>query len=443
MNIKRHQFKKTHVFLKTGRIIKLTNDTILISRDGKERKIANSAAPICSDNKKIFGVVLVFRDVTQEYAMREQILHMQKMEAIGQLAGGIAHDFNNLLTTIMGNIELLEVGMTFKGENKKKIATINKALDRAADMTEKLLGFARKGKQNQQLVKMHNTIQEVVELLRRSINPNIVIQLNLNASQDVIKCDPTQLHNTILNLAINAQDAMPNGGILFFKTVVVTIDKIKSQELKPNIQPGIYIEFILRDTGMGMDKTTLKPIGKGTGLGLASVYGLVQSLKGAIDVSSILHKGTSVRIYLPIKKVYKTKIRPVKDKAKSIVVSKGKGHILIGEDDKNVKDYVKMALKKSGYQVSHCWNGWEAVEWYKEHGQTEDLILMDERMPILSGRETFKKLKKMNPDVKVIIMTGYTKDGIISKLLHAGVLDYIYKPFSIAKLSHKIAKYIN
>ena len=385
--------------------------------------------------------------------MREQILHMQKMEAIGQLAGGVAHDFNNLLTTIMGNIEFLEGEMTFKGENKLKISTINKALDRASDLTEKLLGFARKGKQNEQLVKIHNTIQEVVELLRRSINPHIDIQLNLNASQDVIKCDHAQLYNTILNLAINAQDAMPNGGTLLFETAVVTIDKIKSQELKQDIQPGIYIEFILKDTGMGMDKATLKrifepfyttkSIGKGTGLGLASVYGLVQSLKGAIDVSSILHKGTSVRIYLPIKKVYKKKIRPNKDKAKSIAVSKGKGHILIVEDDANVLDYLETALKNMGYQVSCCLNGQEAIEWYKKHGQKEDLILLDERMPILSGRETFRKLKKMNPDVKVIIMTGYTKDGIILKLLHAGVLDYIYKPFRIEKLSHKIAKYIN
>jgi PAS domain S-box-containing protein len=440
--------------LARGEVIALANHTVLLSRDGKERQIADSGAPIRDANGRITGVVLVFRDVTEEYALRSQLEHAQRMEAIGRLAGGVAHDFNNLLMAIQTNAMLLADDLSDNPEAREQLSEIDDAATRGADLTRQLLGFARKGNLRMAPIDIHDSIHEVTKLLRRSIDPRIEVCHELTAPGAVIEGDSSQWHNALLNLAVNAADAMDGGGVLTFKTDLQDMRETDLSRYMPKLQPGKYLRVSVCDTGVGMDDDTrrqmfepfftTKPLGKGTGLGLAGVFGTVQSHDGAIDVSSSPGEGTTVRILLP-----PTQVAADTDSARPAPLPLGdadagkRGHILIVDDEPSVLRAVTRALERIGFTTTTCSDGQLALEWYREHCDETDLVLLDERMPKLSGTQTFLKLRELDPEVKVIVMSGFTDEGVINNLLSRGVLDFIEKPCQLADLSSKVSRHIN
>ncbi len=435
--------------LERGEVVGLANDTVLVRRDGTERQIADSGAPIRAADDRIVGVVLVFRDVTEEYTLRSQLEHGRRMQAIGRLAGGVAHDFNNLLMTIQGNADLLAEDLSGHPEARDQVEEIQEAVARGTDLTQQLLGFARKGKLRVVGVDIHHVIHEVTRLLRRSIDPRVDIRHELNAQHAVVEGDPSQWHNAFLNLAVNAIDAMNDGGVLTFHTDVADLSEAQLMSYTPILARGRYLRVTVKDTGVGMDADTVqrmfepffttKPQGKGTGLGLAGVFGTVQSHGGAIDVKSTVGEGTTLRILLvPSEATVATK---AETDVSAPPVNEGKDrHILVVDDEPSVLRIVSKALAKKGYAVTTCSDGEEALHWYEEHGDTADLVLLDERMPKLSGTQTFSKLKELNPEVKVIVMSGFTDEGVIGNLIAAGVLDFVGKPFQIEQLCFKVAE---
>jgi len=437
--------------LAEGRVVAIANHSVLISRDGVERQIADSGAPIRDPDGQITGVVLVFRDVTEEYALRSQLEHAQRMEAIGRLAGGVAHDFNNLLMAIETNAILLADELSGFPEALEQLNDIRGAADRGADLTKQLLGFARKGQLRTVGIDVHRSIHDVTKLLRRSIDPRVEIQHELNAPDPVVEGDPSQWHNALLNLAVNATDAMDDGGVLVFSTSLQRVRETELARYTPKLNQGEYLRVEVRDTGVGMDDGTrrqmfepfftTKPQGKGTGLGLAGVFGTVQSHGGAIDVSSAPGKGTTVSILLPPSQAVADTGTEV-----SVPLSHGgaakRGHILVVDDEPSVLQAVTRALARMGYTVATCPDGREALQWYEEHGAEADLVLLDERMPKLSGTQTFLRLKELDPEVKVIVMSGYTDEGVINNLIAHGVLDFIAKPCQVGELVRKVGKHI-
>jgi len=395
-------------------------------------------------------IVGTHTDISQQKEIEERLLHSEKMEAIGQLAGGIAHDFNNQLSSIVGYIELLHEGVHDRPELEKYTDNIMRATKRASDLTTQLLAFARKGKYQSVPVDVHSTIREVISLLQHSIDKRIVLKTHFHASPPYILGDPTQLQNALLNLALNARDAMPKGGELSFATSIVILDKQFCKQSSFELRPGDYLKIEVTDSGWGMDQKTqkhifepfftTKPDGKGTGMGMAAVYGTVKNHKGAIEVHSKTGKGTTIQLYFP----HITSKPDRKQQAdERIKLSKGSTHILVIDDEEMIRDVGSVMLNSLGYKASLCSNGAEAIEFFKNAWQDIDLVILDMVMPRMSGMETFLELKKINPHVKAILSSGYGADSEVQKILNAGVRGFIQKPFHRKDLSEKIAEVLD
>ena len=317
---------------------------------------------------------------------------------------------------------------------------------RSADLNRQLLAFARKGKYRSTMIDLHNTIQEVISLLEHSISKKIVIKQHLNAKPSTTKGDPSQLQNAILNLAINARDAMPEEGKLIFSTEAIIIEERDRKKFHYELSAGNYIQLTVTDTGKGMDKEiqkrifepffTTKGIGKGTGMGLAAAYGTIRNHKGTITAESQVGKGSTFKIYLPIEmESYgeETGFFKIKD------LVKGNARILLVDDEQLQCDMAKHTLEKLGYTVTTCGNGKEAVATYKNYLKDIDLVILDMIMPEMDGKDTFLALKGIDPDVKVLLSSGYSITKQIRELLDKGVAEFIQKPYRIAELSQKIA----
>ncbi len=379
--------------------------------------------------------------------LEAQLYQAQKMEAVGQLAGGIAHDFNNLLTIIQGNAELLKLDgtshlhATFSDE-------IIKSSARAAELTGQLLSFARKGKRQMINIDINKTITETINLLTHTIDKRIEISLDLQANPREVVGDPTQLHNALLNLGINARDAMPHGGKLIFATKNIAISREDCNQTTDKLPPGSYLEISVRDTGVGMDRKTrerafepfftTKDVGKGTGLGLASVFGSVKSHDGNITIYSELGKGTEFRILLPAAKTEATASEDT-DKEE---LKRGTGHVLIIDDEKSVRQFAIAAMHNLGYTVTACCDGLEAVDYFRRHHREIDLIILDLIMPNMNGEDTFHELKKIQPNVKVLISSGFSHTESSQSLLDSGALGLLNKPFRISQLAGALAKHL-
>jgi two-component system cell cycle sensor histidine kinase/response regulator CckA len=418
------------------------------THDKKEKWILTHAKVVKQDKQgKPLRLVGTHTDISQQKLMEERLLHSEKMEAIGQLAGGIAHDFNNQLSSIVGYIELLKEEVHDRSELVKYAENIMTATRRASDLTSQLLAFARKGKYQNTPIDVHSTIHEVISLLQHSIDKRIILTTRLHASPPYILGDPTQLQNALLNLALNARDAMPNGGELTFATNLVTLDRQFCKQSPFDLHAGEYLQINVIDEGCGMDEETqkhlfepfftTKPDGKGTGMGMAAVYGMVKNHKGAIEVCSETKKGTTVQLYFP-HLTPKTNIRQTQDK--KVKLTTGTAHILLVDDEAMIRDVGSVILNSLGYKVSLCPDGAEAIELYKKSWKDIDLIILDMVMPKMSGAETFAELRKINPQIKVILSSGYGADSTVQKILHTGVAGFIPKPFHRKDLSEKIAE---
>jgi PAS domain S-box-containing protein len=385
----------------------------------------------------------VFMDITGRRVREAQLRQAEKLQAIGQLAGGVAHDFNNQLAGVLGFADLL-VAELQDGRQRSYAEAIVRSAGRAATLIRQLLAFARKGKHLSVPVDLHKVIADVATLLTRSIDKRIVIRQRLDANPPVIIGDPPQLESALLNVAINARDAMPGGGELTFATEVLTLEAQHGAGSHDILAPGRYVQVSVSDNGEGMDEQTLAHLfepffttkAQGTGMGMAAVYGTVKNHLGAVDVQSRPGQGTTVVIRLPLAEMDEQQTEA--DGAQEMV--RGKGRILLVEDEDMVRDMTAGMLRSVGYKVAACGNGEEAVAYYRDAWKTIDLVMLDMVMPGMDGRETFLVLRKINPGVKALLCSGYGIDGQAQNVLDEGVMGFIQKPFTRAELSQKVAE---
>ncbi len=436
-----------------GKII--DKELVIETKTGEKRDVLLSAAIVKDVSGGIVHSVLIQKDITeQKLAEKErEKLHFQlqqsrKMESIGQLAGGIAHDFNNILGGILGYSDVLEMKLGEKPELLKYIRKIKDASLKASDLTRKMLAFARRTPLDVTTVSVHDSILQVVEILQHTIDKRIEIKSRLNAEVPTVSCDIAQLESILLNIGINARDAMPEGGTIIFRTENVTFNGKRRLSDAYETETGEYVKISIIDTGIGMDEKirqkifepffSTKEIGKGTGLGLASVYGAVKQHHGYITVSSEPGRGAQFDIYLPVmEKEKKSDTRQIEEKPVS-----GTGTIMVIDDEAGIRDTVEELLKSIGYTVICCSNGIEAVEIFKEKNGDIDLVLLDMIMPKMNGVDCFRKLKEINPQVQVAITTGYSIQEDIDLVLREGAKEVIEKPFELNKLSNIVKEAI-
>lgn len=408
-------------------------------KDGTWRLLSWNTFPL-PEEQLIFALV---RDLTEIRRLEERLRQTEKMDAIGQLAGGIAHDFNNQLTGILGFAELL-VRRSEDPILRQYAGNILNSSRRAGDLTRELLAFARKGKFRVVSVDLHALIAEVAMLLERSIDKRIVLKLDLQAQTPSIAGDPTQLQNAFLNLGLNARDAMPQGGEIRFETKIVELDERHCREKPYDVVPGRYVRISVTDDGTGMDPETRKHLfepffttkgpGKGTGMGLAAVYGTVKNHKGSIDVQSEVGRGTSVQIHLPLAVQAAEESSDLFSEA-----PKSQGvRILVVDDEEVVRDLLAEMLNTLGHTVTLCQDGPEALEWYRKEWHKTDLVIFDMVMPKMSGRDLFRGLQKINPEVRALLSSGYSIDGEAQAILAAGVLGFLQKPFVRSELAQAV-----
>jgi signal transduction histidine kinase/CheY-like chemotaxis protein len=376
----------------------------------------------------------------------ETLLQIEKMEAIGQLAGGVAHDFNNQLTIILGYCDILKVALEENPELQDYAERIYCSGKRAADLTKQLLAFARKGKYKSQAVNINEISSEALVLLSRSIDKKIVVSQDFNAQQPFIWGDPTQIQNAIINLALNARDAMEKGGELILKTGNEEVDQDFCDQHNLNIKPGAYITVSVMDTGIGIDEKHLKRIfepffttkeeGKGTGMGLAAVYGIAKTHNGGIWVQSKVGVGSTFKLYFPQIPAPDLNSQPAAEK-RSLSVQKS-NHILIIDDEKDVAMTIKDMLERLGYKITIKTTSREAIDYYLYTWEKVDLVLLDMIMPEINGRELFYILKKINPQIKAILSSGYGLTSQVKEILQEGVLLFIQKPYTMAEIAAKV-----
>lgn len=382
-------------------------------------------------------------DVTKKKKLEAQLQHAQRMESIGTLAGGIAHDFNNLMMGIQGNISLLLFDIDSSFPHYKKLKNIEESIKSGARLTSQLLGYARKGKYEARRLVLNQIVDESVETFGRT-RKEITINRRFESDLSEIEADRTQIEQILFNLFINAADAMPGGGDLTLKTTNINSQDMTDKQYKP--VAANYVMLQVTDTGEGMDTKTLerifdpffttKGLGRGTGLGLASVYGIIKAHGGYIDADSEQGVGTTFHIYFPA--LDKSNIHSHIPHKSPDRIKPGKGTILIVDDEEIIIDVSIEMLKKIGYRVLKALSGKEAISEYQASSAKIDLVILDLIMPKISGSEVYDKLKEINPQVKVLLSSGYSVDGQATKILKRGCNGFIQKPFNMEELSRKV-----
>jgi two-component system, cell cycle sensor histidine kinase and response regulator CckA len=423
----------------------------LTDAQGNRQVIDVSAAPILDTEGNVTNVVAIVSDITDRTELESKLRQAHKMEAIGQLAGGIAHDFNNILTAVMGYADLLSFDLPEGTIDSEHAQSITQACRRAVGLTGQLLSFARKGDYHEVATDVHEVIEEVHQLLRHSVDRRIKIVTDFHASSSVIMTDPSQLQNALLNLGVNARDAMPDGGTLTFATRDVLLTEADRERTPYEIGIGAHVEIRVTDTGEGMDSATqdkifepfftTKEVGKGTGLGLAAVYGFVKNHKGSIEVTSAPGHGTTFALLVPTSSTNATEDK--REPREEVAIVHGHGRVLVIDDEEDVRTFTKAALELVGYEVACCSNGAQGLEYYREHQQDIDLILLDLIMPELSGEDAFHAIRNINPQANILIATGYADTAAVRPILEAGASGFIRKPFQISDLSQAVANAMN
>ena len=422
-----------------GRFVNKRKDGTLYTEDAV-------ISPVRDASQRTVNYVAVKRDVTEQISLEKQLRQAQKMEAVGQLAGGVAHDFNNQLAGITSYAELL-LGRLVDEKGRHYVDMILQAAQRAADSTAQLLAYSRKAELRVARVDVHALVAEVVSLLSHTIDRRITIKQVLTGGTPVVLGDPSQLENALLNIAINARDAMPDGGELVLATEAVTLNEAFCRSHPHGVVPGPFIQVSVSDTGAGMDEDTVthifepffttKGVEGGTGLGLAAVYGTVRSHGGTLEVETRQGHGTVLRLYLPLAPAGGDDA--VKEEA-TTAATVAAARILLVDDEEPLREACCEALRGLGYNVVPCGNGAEAVEYYGRSWREVDVVILDMVMPKMSGPDAFRAMRAVNPGVKVLFLSGFSLDSGVQAVLDEGALDYLQKPFRLADLHGKLSR---
>jgi signal transduction histidine kinase/CheY-like chemotaxis protein len=390
---------------------------------------------------ELHSTTRVVRDVTAYRLLEEQLLHSQKMESLGTLAGGVAHDFNNILTVILGTCALLQLKMGEQGENHREIAMVMDAAERAAALTRNLLTFSRKQIVNSHQVDVAAVVRRMEDFFRRLIGEHIQLVISCAKGSFNVRGDLSQLEQVFMNLAVNAKDAMPEGGMLIIYLAPVQIDDRQAQAM--DCAPGSYLGITISDTGCGMDQATRERIfdpffttkakGKGAGLGLSTVYGIVKQHGGVIKTSSELGKGTNFRIFLPLCDGAATARPSEPDRLRT-----GSGTILLAEDEAAVRITTSTILEQCGYEVIPAVDGEDAVARFAARAEEIDLVILDVIMPRLNGMKACEAIRALKPQVRVLFTSGYTDALIDENGIIEGEFHFLPKPASLLELSSKV-----
>jgi two-component system cell cycle sensor histidine kinase/response regulator CckA len=414
-------------------------------KDGSWRTLESTASPVLDSAGAVEKLVIVNRDITDRKRLEEQFRQSQKMEAIGRLSGGVAHDFNNLLGLVIGYGEILQEGLPSENPLRRNVDEILKAGRRAAALTRQLLAFSRQQVLDPKVVNLNAVVSDMESMLRRLIGEDVELTCVRESSLGTIKADPGQLEQVIMNLAVNARDAMPEGGKLRIETTNMVMDEEFVQRYSYPVKPGHYVKLMVSDTGTGMDSATrvrifepfftTKEKGQGTGLGLSTVYGVVKQSDGYIDVDSEVGSGTTFNIYLPR---VEEAVAPAKPLSRPSSALRGTETILLVEDEADLRVLTRNVLELCGYKVLEAKHGAQALEVSRSYGSPIDLLLTDVVMPGISGRALADQLIKLRPQMKVVYMSGYTGQTVGAH----GVLDpgsiFLQKPFTREGLASKI-----
>lgn len=418
-------------------------ETTRLTRDGQVLDIFISAAIIKDLESEPSGMVVNLTDITEKKRLETRLQRSQRMEAIGTLAGGIAHDFNNLLMGIQGNASLLLFNKDAAHPDYIHLKNIEKYVLQGSDLTNQLLGFARGGKYEVEVMNLNEILNRENRLFTRA-KKEIVIHEQYEKTLWPVKVSKGQMEQVLLNLYINAWQAMPEGGDVYVQTNNIFLDE---DFVRPyQISPGKYVKISITDTGTGMDKATLqrifepffttKKMGRGIGLGLSSVYGIIKNHGGFIDVQSEKGEGTSFYIYLPATdplNIFQNREIEPEDG-----IAHGTETILLVDDEDMILDVSRKMLEKLGYTVLSAASGHEAIDMYQKHLEEISLVIIDMIMPDLNGGETYDELKKITPEIKVLLASGYSMDGQAQDILSRGCNGFIQKPFNIKGISYKI-----
>ncbi len=380
--------------------------------------------------------------------LEEQLRHSQKMEAIGTLAGGLAHDFNNLLSGVLGYADLAKMELDPDSAIYRDLEIIERTADRAAALVKQLLSFARKGKQHNVPFDLHIIIDEVITILKHTIDKRIKLTKRFKDRALHIIGDPGQMEQVIMNLVVNSRDAMPEGGELAFTTDIVYLDEEFCRN-NAAANPGFYSLICIKDTGGGIPEHiknrifepffTTKEQGKGTGMGLAVAYGIVTNHCGFMEVESGMNKGTTFKLYLPLQEPERRKSTKISHRIPIV----GNGGIMVVDDEDVVCEVMERMLKGLGYKTYVAKNGQEAVEYYSTSKDNIDLVLIDMIMPKMNGRDCYRALKEINPAIKAVLITGHIPEDMAYDALNDGMKDVIFKPFSKSRLAQVVHNVIN
>jgi len=407
--------------------------SLLLSRSGDEYVIADRSAPIRDRDGVVVGQVLVFRDETLKRSLAEQASRVQRLDAVGMLAGGIAHDFNNMLAGILGYSELLVEQLQYDKQLHTYAVGITKAAENAAELTGQLLAISHKGNTGARAIDAHDAIRDAVGLLRRSLDRNIELEMDLVAEESVVKGGMVRLQNAVLNLGVNARDAMPTGGALTVRTRNVEFDGAHCAASPFKLTPGRYLRISVIDDGEGIADQHLehvfdpfystKEIGKGTGLGLAAVHGTVTGYHGAITIESEPGKGTTFFIDLPLCDAPTANAEP-----RATEDIQGAGLVLVVDDESIVREATRALVEDLGYRTLLATDGADGLRVFQEHRAEIDAVILDVVMPKMNGCDCLRELRRIDPQTRILLCSGYPSvDGLPELLENARTL-YMQKP---------------
>lgn len=422
-------------------------------RDGSLFTVALSTSYVRNAEGDAVGVMTFFVDVTESRRLELQMQQIQKMDDLGQLAGGIVHDFNNLLAAISGYLQLVLLEASAQGQMHQDLMQIKAAVDRGAGLTRQLGYFTRQATGKREVISLNNVAVETHELLKHTFPRNIEVKLDLAPSLGMVEADPNQMSQVIMNLCVNARDAIvekgasADGGTLGTLSIETSNFELSEGAARQYVDVGAgrYVRLRITDTGVGIPPevrsrlfvpfVTTKSKSRGTGLGLAVVYGIVRSHQGFIDVSSTLGEGTTFLVYLPMAGSRQLTRRGA---ASDIDLVQGEGTLLVVDDEEQVREVIARVLGRCGYLVLKAASGQEAIDCYGRHSAEIDLVILDMVMPQMNGHETLVRLKQMDPNVTALFITGYTSDGQLRKLAEQGLAQVLEKPVDLKVLSRRV-----